>query len=227
MHKILVVEDNEDLARGLEIQLKREGYAVLKAKNGEAGIQSAVRENPDLILLDVMLPDTSGLDVCREIRIKGFQTPIIMLTAKAEEIDRVVGLEIGADDYMTKPFSMRELFARIRARLRHHQPHAAESLAKYRFGSVEIDFENFTAALGGKPIELTQKEFEIMKLLIRHRGSVVSRDMLLNEVWGYEDYPATRTVDTHILKLRKKLEDDPTDPIFILSVYGEGYRFVG
>lgn len=226
MDKILIVEDEEDLLKGLEINLKKEGYKVLKATHGEAGVNLAIKENPHLIILDVMLPGMSGLDVCRELREKGIDTPIIMLTAKSEEIDRVVGLEIGADDYVTKPFSLPELLARIRVRLR-RQPRKTETLARYRFGDVEIDFEKYRATRKGKPVHLTPKEFDILRLLIRCRGEVVTRDRMLDEVWGYEVYPTTRTVDNHILKLRQKLENDAVNPRYILSIYGEGYKFVG
>ena len=150
-----------------------------------------------------------------------------MVTAKGEEVDRVVGLELGADDYITKPFSLNELKARIRARLRRLSPHAGEGLAKYSFGVIEIDFENLRATSRGRPIEMTPKEFEILRLLIRNRSRVVSRERLLNEVWGYDAFPTTRTVDTHILNLRKKLEDDPGNPKHLISVYGGGYMFVG
>lgn len=226
-HKILIIEDEEDLARGLEINLSREGYRVLKALNGPQGLRLATKENPHLIILDLMLPDVNGLDVCRELRQKGFHAPIIMLTAKSEEIDRVVGLEIGADDYVTKPFSLRELLARIRVQLRRQAPRASETLARYRFSEVEVDFEKCRTTRRGKPLELTAKEYDVLRLLIRCRGEVVSRDRMLNEVWGYEASLTTRTVDNHILKLRQKLEDDPANPTYILSVYGEGYKFVG
>ena len=226
MTKILVVEDEEDLLRGIEINLVKEGYRVLKATRGDVAVDLAIKENPHLILLDVMLPGMSGLDVCRELRRKGIEVPIIMLTARAEEIDRVLGLEIGADDYVTKPFSLRELLARIRVRLR-RQPPRAGPIARYRFSDVEIDFEKFRASRKGKPIELTSREFDILRLLIRCRGEVVTRYRMLDEVWGYHDYPTTRTVDTHILKLRQKLEADSSNPKFILSIYGEGYKFVG
>ncbi len=224
--RILIIEDEPDLLRGLALNLKAEGYSVLTASRGDAGIQQALRERPELILLDIMLPGMNGLDVCRELRKKGFEAPIIMLTAKAEEMDRVVGLEIGADDYVTKPFGLRELLARIRVRLRRHAP-VAEGGAKLRFGSVEVHFEKHEAWRESKRIDLTAKEFEVLRLLARHRGEIVTRDRLLEEVWGYESYPTTRTVDNHILRLRQKLEEDPSDPRYILSVYGEGYKFVG
>jgi DNA-binding response OmpR family regulator len=227
MQKILIVDDQQDLLKVLEMNLRKEGYQVLKASSGTQGLKLAIEENPHLILLDIMMPDVSGLDVCRELRKKGIETPIIMVTAKGEEVDRVVGLELGADDYITKPFSLNELKARIRARLRRLSPHAGEGLAKYSFGVIEIDFENLRATSRGRPIEMTPKEFEILRLLIRNRSRVVSRERLLNEVWGYDAFPTTRTVDTHILNLRKKLEDDPGNPKHLISVYGGGYMFVG
>jgi len=224
--KILIIEDEQDLARGLEINLTREGYRVLKAASGEAGVGLAIKENPNLIILDIMLPGMSGLDVCRELRHKGFAAPIIMLTAKSEEVDRVVGLEIGADDYVTKPFSVRELQARIRVQLRHQPPRSSENLPRYCFDDVDVDFEKCRTTRKGAAVELTAKEYELLRLLIRCRGEVVGRERMLNEVWGYEAYPTTRTVDNHILKLRQKLEDDPANPRHILSIYGEGYKFV-
>jgi len=225
MHKILIIEDHADMANGLEINLKKEGYRILKAATGEEGLKSAIRDCPDLIILDIMLPGISGLDVCRELRNKSIQTPIIMLTAKSDELDRVVGLELGADDYITKPFGIRELLARVRVRLRRQPPQT--DLPRYRFGDVEIDFEKYRATLRNKPLDLSHREFHIMRLLIRNRGEVVTRDRLLDEVWGYDDYPTTRTVDTHILKLRKKVEEDPANPKYIVSVYGGGYKFLG
>jgi DNA-binding response OmpR family regulator len=227
MYKILVIEDQEDLLRGLEINLGKEGYRVLRATSGDAGISATLKENPSLILLDVMLPGMSGFDVCRELRKKGIDTPIIMLTAKSEEIDRVVGLEIGADDYVTKPFSLRELLARIRVQLRRQPARSTEALARYRFGEVEIDFEKLRATRGGQPLDLTPREYDILRLLIRCRGEVVTRDRMLDEIWGYDAYPTTRTVDNHILKLRQKVEENPANPGYILTVYGEGYKFVG
>ena len=224
MQKILVVEDEEDLLRGLEMHLRKEGYRVVKTGRGDTAVSLAVRETPDLVILDVMLPGMSGLEVCRELRQRGFQAPIILLTAKSEEIDRVVGLEIGADDYVTKPFSVRELMARVKVRLRRQPSPFPDDC---RFGEVEVDFLHQRAARRGQPVELSPKEYEILRLLVRSRGEVVSRDRLLNEAWGYEAYPSTRTVDTHIMKLRQKLEADPANPQHILSVYGEGYKFVG
>jgi two-component system alkaline phosphatase synthesis response regulator PhoP len=227
MSKILVVEDQEDLLKGLEVNLKKEGFEVLKATKGETGLSLTIKENPDLIVLDVMLPGMNGFELCQELRRRGIDVPIIMLTAKSDEIDRVVGLEIGADDYVTKPFSLRELLARIRVRLRRQPQRPAGTLARYRFGDVEIDFEKHQARRKGRALELTPREYDILRLFIRCHGEVVTRDRMLNEVWGYEAYPTTRTVDTHILKLRQKVEDDPANPKYILTIYGEGYKFVG
>ena len=225
MSKILIVEDDTDLANGLELNLKKEGYKVFKAATGEDALSMAIHDSPDLIILDLMLPGISGLDVCRELRAKSIGIPIIMLTAKSEEIDRVVGLEVGADDYVTKPFGLRELMARVHVCLR-RQPQQLE-MPKYHFGQVEVDFEKYRVTVRNKQMDLTQKEFELLRCLIRNRNTVLSRDRLLDEVWGYTSYPTTRTVDTHILKLRKKIEDDPANPKYILSVYGGGYKFVG
>ena len=224
--RILIVEDEPDLLRGLELNLKSEGYGVLTATTGNAGLEAAVRDRPDLVLLDIMLPGMSGLDVCRELRRGRFDRPIIMLTARSAEVDRVVGLEIGADDYVTKPFGLRELLARIRVQLRRRDP-KADSDGVLCFGDVEIDFDRHEATRAGRRIELTGKEFDVLRLLARHRGTIVSRDRLLEDVWGYEHFPTTRTVDNHILRLRQKLEEIPSDPRHILSVYGEGYKFVG
>jgi DNA-binding response OmpR family regulator len=224
--RILVIEDEPDLLRGLVLNLKAEGYSVLTASRGDTGVEEALRERPELVLLDIMLPGMNGLDVCRELRRKGFEAPIIMLTARVEEVDRVVGLEIGADDYVTKPFGIRELLARIRVRLRRHAP-AGQNESELHFGEVAVDFAKHEALRGGRRIDLTGKEFEVLRLLTRHRGEIVTRDRLLEEVWGYESYPSTRTVDNHILRLRQKLEEDPSNPRHILSIYGEGYKFVG
>jgi len=226
MYRILIIEDEPDLRKGLEVNLAREGFKVFQASNGETGISLAIKHNPDLILLDVMMPGMNGIDVCREIRRRGIDIPIIMLTARSDEIDRVVGLEVGADDYVTKPFSVRELVARIRARLRRLVKTDEDGLPRYAFGKVELDFEKLQARRAGQPVELTPREFDILRLLIQCRGEVVSRDRLLDEVWGFENFPTTRTVDNFIMKLRKKLEDDPADPKHILSIYGEGYKFV-
>ncbi len=223
--KILIVEDEEDLVAALAFNLKKEGHAVAHVARGDLALNATLREQPDLILLDIMLPGINGLDLCRELRQRGIDAPIIMLTAKSEEVDRVVGLEIGADDYVTKPFSRRELLARIRVRLR-RQP-ASEHLARYRFSDIEIDFEKYCASKGGNPIDLTAKEYDMLRLMARYRGDILTRDRILNEVWGTEVNVTTRTVDSHIVKLRQKLGDDPAAPKYIVSVYGEGYKFIG
>jgi len=223
--RILIVEDEPDIRRGLELNIKAEGFVVSTATTGDEGVAAALEGHPDLVVLDVMLPGMSGLDVCRELRRRGFEAPIVMLTARAEETDRVVGLEIGADDYVTKPFSVRELLARIRVRLRRRGEAGPWSIV--RFGDVEVDFDRHEATRRGERVDLTAKEFDILQLLVRHRGRTVSRDRLLEDVWGYEHFPTTRTVDNHILRLRQKLEPDPADPRFILTVYGDGYKFVG
>jgi DNA-binding response OmpR family regulator len=223
--RILIVEDEPDLLRGLELNIKADGCSVLTASRGDEAVEIALRERPDLIVLDVMLPAMNGFDVCRELRRNAFDAPIIMLTARAEEVDRVVGLEIGADDYVTKPFGIRELLARIRVRLRRHAPAGSESVVT--FDDIRIDFDRHEATRAGVRVELTGKEFDVLRLLVQHRGRIVTRERLLEDVWGYEHYPTTRTVDNHILRLRQKLERSPSDPRHILSVYGEGYKFVG
>ena len=225
--KILIIEDEEDLVKGLKLNLADEGYEVDWAADGEEGLRKALEEQPQLIILDIMLPKMNGLDICRELRLKNISIPIIMLTAKGEEIDKVLGLEIGADDYMTKPFSIRELLARIKAHLRREKRERKTIPDVYRFGDVEIDFTHFKVKRKDKELDLTSLEIDILKYFIAHKEEVVTREALLDKVWGYEKYPTTRTIDNHILKLRKKIEGDPSHPEYILSVYGEGYRFVG
>ena len=227
MKKILIIEDEQDLIKGLKLNLSDEGYDVDCAGNGAEGLRKAVEAAPDLIILDIMLPEMDGLEVCLKLRQKNIDIPVIMLTAKGEEIDKVVGLEIGADDYMTKPFSIRELLARIKARLRHTERETKTELKIYSFSEIEIDFIRFKVRRKGKELDLTSLEMDILKYFIVHRGEVVSRNDLLDKIWGYESYPTTRTIDNHILKLRKKIEEDPSHPRYILSVYGGGYRFAG
>lgn len=224
--KILIVEDEEGLAAGIKLNLEGEGFTVDWAQDGSEGLRKAIENTPDLLILDIMLPHKSGLDVCRELRQNNITTPIIMLTAKGEEIDKVVGLELGADDYMTKPFSIRELLARINVQLRREKPPEAAPSKSYRLGDMELDFAQFKVRRSDKTLKLTSLEVEILRYLIAHRGEVVTRDALLDKIWGYAKFPTTRTVDSHILKLRKKIEKDPANPKHILSVYGEGYRFV-
>ena len=227
MAKILIIEDEPDMARGLADNLQFEGYEVCVETNGEAGLQYALAHPVDLILLDLMLPKVPGYEVCKTLRAKGKSMPIIMLTAKGQEIDKVLGLELGADDYVTKPFSLRELLARIHAQLRRHKPEANQATEQFRFGEIALDFKHYRASKAGEEIELTPKEFEILHFLISRRGATVKRAELLDKVWGLEDYPTTRTVDNHILKLRKKIERDPANPEFILTVHGIGYKFLG
>jgi len=224
MTRILVVEDEPRLALGLEDDLKLEGYEVEVARDGETASQRA-REQPfDLIILDVMLPRKDGFEVCRELRRAGVRTPVILLTAKTQESDKILGLELGADDYVTKPFSPRELRARVKAVLRRA---AGEVPEVYRFGEVEVNFTRCELRRAGKVVEMTPIEFRLLAAFIRHRGHTLSRDKLLDEVWGRETFVTDRVVDTHINNLRKKIEPQPNKPRFLISVRGMGYRFDG
>jgi DNA-binding response OmpR family regulator len=225
--KILVVEDEEDLFRGLAMRLEKEGYAVAHAKRGDAAVAAVLRELPDLVILDVMLPGMNGIDVCRELRARRVDVPIIMLTARSEEIDRVLGLEIGADDYVTKPFSVRELLARVHARLRRDAGRRPQTLERYAFGDIDVDFARHDVRRNGATIDVSPRELDVLQLLVRHRGEVVTRARMLHELWGFDEAPITRTIDTHVARLRQKLETDPANPKFILSIYGEGYKFIG
>jgi two-component system alkaline phosphatase synthesis response regulator PhoP len=224
--KILIIEDEADLVKGLTLNLADEGYVVDWAADGREGLGKALEDSPDLIILDIMLPGMNGLDICRELRQKKANIPVIMLTAKGEEVDKVVGLEIGADDYMTKPFSIRELLARVKAHLRREKRELRKVPKTCVFGDVEIDFVHFKVRKKGREFDLTSLEVDILKYLIAHKGEVVTREALLDKIWGYEKFPTTRTIDNHILKLRKKIEDDPSRPRHIFSIYGEGYRFL-
>jgi two-component system alkaline phosphatase synthesis response regulator PhoP len=220
---ILIVDDEPEIVRGLEDNLRFEGYATIAATNGSDALALATREAPDLILLDVMMPAMSGWDVCRQLRRQGVDVPIIMLTARGEEADRVQGLELGADDYVTKPFSLRELLARVRAVLR--RPGPREKFDEFAFDDVRVHRRGRQVFKAGQEVSLTRKEFDLLMYLVEHRGEIVTRDRLLDEVWGYEQFPTTRTVDTHVLRLRQKLERDPDRPAFILTVHRQGYRF--
>jgi DNA-binding response OmpR family regulator len=224
--KILVIEDEADLVKGLKLNLADEGYEVDWAPDGREGLRRALEEAPDLVILDITLPGMNGLEVCRELRHKRANIPVIMLTAKGEEVDKVVGLEIGADDYMTKPFSVRELMARIKAHLRREKREPRSVPQTCVFGEIEVDFVHFKVRRAGRESDLTSLEVDILKYLIAHKGEVVSREALLDKVWGYDKFPTTRTIDNHILKLRKKIEEDPARPRHIFSIYGEGYRFM-
>jgi len=225
MPRILIVDDEPAMVRGLEDNLRFEGYETLAAANGQDGLALALREGPDLILLDIMMPRMSGWEVLRALRQKGVDVPVIMLTARGEEMDRVLGLELGADDYVTKPFSLRELLARVRAVLR--RPGPRQKVEAYAFGDVRLHLRGRQAFRAGREVRLTRKEFDLLRYLVEHRGEVLTRDRLLDEVWGYERFPTTRTVDTHILRLRQKFEPDPERPVYILTVHGQGYRFAG
>ena len=225
MSRILVIEDDPAILRGLADNLKFESHEVLTASDGEAGYRLIQEQKPDLIILDLMLPKMSGYEVCRKVRDEGITTPILMLTARGEEADRVLGLDLGADDYVTKPFSVRELMARVRALLRRTQP--PRTLPdELRFDDVVVDFRRYEARKGDQTLEMTRKEFGILRLLAARPGEVVARDELLNEVWGYDKYPTTRTVDNHIATLRSKLEDNPAEPRRLLTVHGVGYKLI-
>jgi len=226
MDRILIVEDEEAILMALEDDLRLEGYEVESATDGQMGLSMARQHPYDLMILDVMLPEMDGFEVCRQLRSSGVTTPILMLTAKSQEIDKVLGLELGADDYVTKPFSPRELQARVKALLRRGR-HTVPELHAFSFGDVEIDFRKYQAMKAGAHVDLTAREFALLHFLIEHRDEVVDRSDILEEVW---DDPASvfpRTVDTHVAHLRKKLEDDPANPRHLLSVRGVGYRFAG
>jgi two-component system alkaline phosphatase synthesis response regulator PhoP len=225
MSKILIVEDEPEMVLGLKDNFEFEGYEVATAADGVAGLEQARALKPDLIVLDIMLPKLSGLEVCKTLRGEGVTTPIVMLTARGQEVDKVVGLELGADDYVTKPFSVRELMARVKAILRRADG-SPRRLSRYAFGEVDLDFEVYRATRLGKPLELSPREFELLRYLIERKGETVSRDKLLEDVWGYENYPSTRTVDTHIAKLRAKIGDSGSDPRYVLTIHGMGYKFV-
>ena len=225
MKRILVIEDDPAILKGLTASLNEEQYEVVSASEGEQGYRMAKRENIDLIILDIMLPGKNGQDICRDLRKDGVNTPILMLTSKKQETDKVVGLELGADDYVTKPFSMRELLARVRALLR-RSTDVRKDVEEYSFGVIHLDFKKQEALKKNKPIELSAMEFKILKYFIQREREVVTRDQLLDEVWGYENFPTTRTVDNYILTLRKKIEETPAKPKHLLTVHKSGYKFV-
>ena len=224
--KILVVEDEPKMVAGLRDNFEFEGYEVITASDGIEGLRRALEESPDLVVLDVMMPRMSGLEVCKQLRAKRASIPIIMLTARGQEVDKVVGLELGADDYVTKPFSIRELLARVKAILRRTAV-VPKDQDQHSFGDVEVDLRRRRVLRSGKALDISSKEFELLKYFICHSGETLSRDRLLEEVWGYENYPTTRTVDTHLVRLRQKLEPEPEQPQYFLTVHGTGYRFVG
>jgi len=224
--RILIVEDEPAMVAGLRDNFEYEGYDVISAADGVQGLDRALAEHPDLVVLDVMMPRMSGLDVCKQLKAKRPSLPIIMLTARGQEIDKVVGLELGADDYVTKPFSIRELMARVKAVLRRVSPPSTPPEV-YRFSDVEVNVRSNEVRRAGEPVELSAKEFALLTYFVAHPAETLSRDRLLDAVWGYESYPNTRTVDTHILHLRQKLESNPEEPRLFLTVHGSGYKFVG
>jgi two-component system alkaline phosphatase synthesis response regulator PhoP len=227
--RILLVEDEPGLVMTLTDRLRSEGYVVEMAGDGEAGFERASGESFDLIILDVMLPGRSGLDVCRDLRQRSNRTPVIMLTARGQIVDKVIGLKLGADDYLTKPFEMLELLARVEALLRRAPGDATAPVAAeaYQFGLVRVDFRRAEVLRESRPVDLSALEFRLLRYFIEHRGETLSRDELLNEVWGYNALVSTRTVDVHVAWLRQKLETHPRHPQHILTVHGLGYKFVG
>lgn len=226
MTRVLIVEDDEAMAVALRDGFTYEGWQVRLATDGAEGLRMATEGSHDLIVLDVMLPKMSGLDVCKRIRRSDSKVPVIMLTARGQEIDKVLGLKTGADDYITKPFSFLELMARVEAVLRRCNGYGEETEA-YSFGDVEIDFVRSTATKAGQDLDMSPREFKLLRFLVDHRGEVLTRERLLDAVWGYDNVPFTRTVDMHIAKLRKKVEDEPHDPRYIVTVHRMGYKFAG
>jgi DNA-binding response OmpR family regulator len=223
MTKVLVVEDDPGILRTVVDNLRFEQYEVVTATDGEAAYRTQQKEQPDLIVLDLMLPRMSGFELCKRLRADDVHVPVLMLTARGQEADRVRGLDIGGDDYVTKPFSVPELMARIRALLRRAGSGSPDTL---KFGDVAVDFRRYVAHRAGHRVDMTRKEFALLRFLASREDTVVTRDEILNKVWGFESYPVTRTVDTHIASLRAKLEADPAKPTFIQTVHGVGYKFV-
>lgn len=221
---VAVIEDDTSVRRSLTLNLELEGFRVATAEDGELGVELVHKEKPDLIILDVMMPKKDGLQACREIRNSGVSSPLILLTAKSAEVDKVLGLELGADDYLAKPFGMLELIARVKALLRRSV--ATQDVDQVNFDDVVIDFKAYKAERNSSPLELSAREYRLLKYLIVKKGKVVTRDELLDEVWGYNSYPSTRTVDNHIARLRQKIEGDTSEPRHILTVHGVGYKFV-
>jgi len=226
MPKVLIVEDDDSMVAALRDGFEYEGYTVSLARDGAAGLRLAAEAKPDVIILDVMLPKMSGLDVCREVRKEGNTVPIIMLTARGQEIDKVLGLKLGADDYVTKPFGFLELMARVEAVIRRATGRAARVDA-FEFGAVQADFKRGEVRRNGRLLELSARELRLLQYFIERRGEVVSREQLLDAVWDYDSAPLTRTVDMHVAKLRKKIEDRPAQPRFLVTVHGQGYKFNG
>jgi len=228
MAKILIVEDDSAILLGLRENLAYEGHTVVEVTRGDKALETLAGAKPDLLILDIMLPGISGFEVCRRIRKEDRRLPILMLTARSDEVDKVMGLDLGADDYLTKPFSLSELLARVRALLRRTQLHEESELpSTLEFGQVRLDFISYVATRRGKPVHLTAKEFALIRYLAAHKGEALRRDLLLDRVWGEDVYPTNRTVDTHVLSLRNKLELDPSHPRYLVTVHGVGYKFIG
>ncbi len=226
MRRVLLVEDDQMMAIALRDGLESEGYQAEVAENGNTGFRMASEKNYDLIILDLMLPKLSGYDVCKKLRASNNTVPLIMLTARSLDVEKVQGLKLGADDYITKPFSLMELFARMEAVLR-RSTRQVEPPDCYQFDDISLDFKRYQATKGGKPLELSPREFRILKFFIEHRGQVVSRDRLLDGVWSHDSFPSTRTVDTHIAKVRQKIEERSDNPQYLITVHGVGYKFIG
>ena len=228
MKRVLIIEDDESMVFGLTGALEADGYGVLAARSGPEGLRLAFDQGPDLILLDLMLPGMSGFEICKRIRDQQVRCPIIMLTSRSEENDRVFGLELGADDYVTKPFSLRELLARVRAHLRRGAPEVgatAEPPSRVRLGDTVVDLDRHEVHRAGRLQPLTRREFGLLEYMIRHPSEVISRERLLKEAWGYAENQTTRTVDNHVLRLRKHIEPDPDRPRYIRTARGSGYLF--
>ena len=224
--RILIVEDESGLATTLKDRLQKEGHTVTVALDGNSGMVTALREPYDLLILDLMLPGQNGLTICQKLRQLGSNAPILMLTARRQTMDKVIGLRTGADDYLTKPFKMVELIARVDALLRRAGPARTSAAARYQFGDLQIDIRSTEVMREGRPVALSAKEFQLLRYFVENRGATLSRDQLLREVWGYGGQPSTRTVDVHVAWLRQKIEKDPKNPQFILTVVGLGYKFV-
>ncbi|MDH4220712.1 MAG: response regulator transcription factor [Candidatus Aminicenantes bacterium] len=228
MNRILIIEDDISILKGLKDVLMFKSYEVLTATDGVSGYEAAVDKNPDLIILDIMLPKMDGFTLCKKLRDQGNMAPVLMLTARGEEPDKVQGLDFGADDYVTKPFSLPELLARVRALLRRRPGEETEKKPpdSLKLGNVFLDFRKYEAFKGGVQMSLTPKEFGVLRCLATRAGDVVTRDELLDEVWGYEKYPTTRTVDNHLAQIRSKIEENPSDPRYLITVHGVGYKLV-
>ena len=227
MSRILIIEDEPGLVLTLSDRLGREGHVVEAATEGREGLARASQEAFDLLLLDVMLPGLGGFDILRDLRQQGVETPVIMLTARGQVIDKVLGLKLGADDYLTKPFEMMELLARIEARLRRYAPKDTVDAEAYRFGVIQVDFRKAEVTRDGAAVELSAREYQLLRYFIEHRGATISRDELLNHVWGYHAMPNTRTVDVHVAWLRQKIEPNPKHPQYVITAHGLGYKFAG